>query len=56
MAYRNTSQATEVLPADTIRVKPLQAERTIDIVIPALNEESCIEGLLHDVMIRGPPV
>ena len=51
MAHRNTSQAAEVLPADTIRVKPLQAEITIDVVIPALNEESCIEGLLHDVMM-----
>ncbi len=51
MAHRDTSEAGEVLPSDTIRVKPLQAEITIDVVIPALNEESCIEGLLHDVMM-----
>jgi len=51
MAHGDKSVTTEVLPTDTIRVKPLQARITIDIVIPVLNEESCIEGLLHDVMM-----
>ena len=51
IAHGDTSEATGVLPLDTIRVKPLQAEMTIDIVIPVFNEESCVEGLLHDVMM-----
>ena len=51
MAHGDKSVTTEVLPTDTIRVKPLQARITIDVVIPALNEERCVEGLLHNVMI-----
>jgi len=52
MAYGSTSQALELFcPPDMTREKPLRAEITIDVVIPAFNEESCIERLLHDVMM-----
>ena len=50
MAHGDKSEATGGVLSDTTRVKPLQAEITVDIVIPVLNEGSCIEGLLHDVM------
>ncbi|MFC1964473.1 hypothetical protein ACFLWG_00480 [Chloroflexota bacterium] len=36
---------------DTARVEPSQTQITIDVAIPALNEEGCIEGLLDDVMM-----
>jgi len=51
MAHGDKSEVTGVILLDTARVKPLQAEITIDVVIPAFNEGSCIEGLLHDVMM-----
>jgi len=51
MVYQDKSLTTEILPSSTSRTQPLQARITIDVVIPALNEESCIEGLLHDVMM-----
>ena len=51
MAYGSTSRELEVIPSDIIREKPLWAEITIDVIIPAFNEESCIEYLLHDVMV-----
>jgi len=51
MAHGDKSRGTEVALSDTTRVKPLQAEITIDVVIPAFNEGSCIEGLLQDVMM-----
>jgi len=51
MAHGDKSEDTRVVISDTTRVKPLQAEITIDVVIPAFNEGSCIEGLLHDVMM-----
>ncbi len=51
MSHRDVSEAAEVLLRDTIRETPLRAEIIIDVVIPALNEESCIEGLLHDVVM-----
>lgn len=38
-----------VLPVMT-GVEHPQVQITIDVFIPAFNEESCIEGLLHDVM------
>jgi glycosyltransferase involved in cell wall biosynthesis len=44
-------EAAEVLFKDTLRETPLQAGITVDVVIPALNEERCVEGLLHDVMM-----
>lgn len=50
MAHGSTAQVLELLPSDTTREKPPRAEITIDVVIPAFNEESCIERLLHDVM------
>ena len=51
MVYGNKSGDTGVVLSDTTSVKPLQAEMTIDVVIPAFNEGSCIEGSLHDVMV-----
>jgi cellulose synthase/poly-beta-1,6-N-acetylglucosamine synthase-like glycosyltransferase len=53
MAHENTQGAAGVIPSDTTRVKPLQAEIIIDVTIPAFNEGSCIEDLLHDVMTAG---
>ena len=50
MAHGGISEATRVLPSVTIRGKPPQAEITIDFVIPVFNEDSCIEGLLQDVV------
>ncbi len=50
MAHGDKSLTTEVLPSATSRRQLLQARITVDIVIPVLNEGSCIEGLLHDVM------
>jgi len=47
MALVDTSAAGEVL--HTTRAKPLQAKINVDVVIPALNEESFIEVLLHEV-------
>ncbi|MFC1971045.1 hypothetical protein ACFLV0_03820 [Chloroflexota bacterium] len=47
----NPSASAKVIFEDSIRQKPRQANLTIDVVIPVLNEESCIGGLLHDVMV-----
>ena len=55
LAHGDTSVATEGVPWDIAREKPPWAEMTIDVVIPAFNEESCIEGLLHDVMMAKQP-
>ena len=41
----------EVVPIDTTAEKHRQAVATVDVVIPAYNEVSCIEGVLHDVII-----
>jgi len=49
MLHRDVPAAAEVLPGDTTRETPLRARLTIDIVIPALNEESFIENVLHDM-------
>ena len=51
MLHRDVSAAAEVLPRATTRETPLQARITIDVVIPALNEESFIESVLHDVIM-----
>ncbi len=51
MAHGSTSQATELFPSDMTREKSLLAEITIDVVIPAFNEGSCIKRVLHDVII-----
>ena len=51
MALEDKSVTTEVLSPDTFRDTPLQAGITVDIVIPVLNEENCIEGLLHDAVM-----
>ena len=50
MAHGRTLQAAQLFPSDMTREKPPRAEITIDVVIPAFNEGSCIEHLLHDVM------
>ncbi len=47
----NKSESTAVSPLDTARVEPSQTQITVDVAIPALNEEGCIEGLLDDVMM-----
>jgi len=51
MAHGDKSLTTEVLLSNTIRVKPSQAEITVDVIIPAFNEERCIGGVLHNVMM-----
>jgi glycosyltransferase involved in cell wall biosynthesis len=51
MLHRDVSAATEVLPRDTTRETPLQARITIDVIIPALKEESFIESVLLDVIM-----
>ncbi len=51
MLHRDVSAAAEVLIRDTTRETPLQARITIDVVIPALNEESFIESVLLDVIM-----
>jgi len=51
MAHGDKQEDREVVLLDTTRVKLLQTKTTIDVVIPAFNEGSCIEGLLHDVMM-----
>jgi len=51
MAHGDTLEATEVSPSDMTKEQPPWVETTVDIVIPAFNEESCIEGLLLDVMM-----
>jgi len=48
---KDKSESAAVSLSDAARVKPLQARITIDVVIPAFNEQSCIEGLLDDVMM-----
>ncbi len=51
MAHGDKSEATGIVLWDTTRVKPREAKITIDVVIPAFNEGSCIEGLLHDLIM-----
>jgi len=48
LGYR--SVPPEVFPLGRTKGKPLQAVITVDVVIPAFNEENCIADLLHDVM------
>ncbi len=51
MAHGDISEDTGVGTLDATGEKPLQAQITVDVVIPAFNEGSCIEGLLHDVIM-----
>jgi len=51
MLHRDVPAAAEVLPGDTTRETPLQVRLTIDVVIPAFNEGSCIKGVLQDVVV-----
>ena len=50
MANRVTSMTRGAIPWGMIQDEPKQATATVDIVIPAFNEGSCIEGLLNDVV------
>ncbi|MFC2068969.1 glycosyltransferase [Chloroflexota bacterium] len=49
MLHRDVLAVAEVLPGDMTGETPLQEKITIDIVIPALNEESFIKVLLNEV-------
>ncbi len=51
MANRVTPMTSRVILWDTIEDEPKLAAVTVDIVIPAFNEGSCIEGLLNDVIM-----
>ncbi len=51
MANSVTPVTRRVIPQGTIKDEPKQAAATVDIVIPAFNEGSCIEGLLNDVVM-----
>ncbi len=51
MASIVTPTTTKVVHWDTTGDKFEQATVTVDIVIPAFNEESCIEALLNDVVM-----
>ncbi len=51
MTNRVTQMTRRALPWDTIKDELQQATATVDIVIPAFNEGSCIEGLLNDVVM-----
>jgi len=51
MTNVGASVGTGVLPRNMIREKPRQTVLTVDVVIPAFNEGSCIEGILHDVTV-----
>ncbi len=48
---KDKSESAAVSLSDTARIKPLQARITIDVVIPAFNEQNCIEDVLDDVMM-----
>ena len=54
MAHGGKLGNTGVVPSSTTRVKPPPTEMTVDVVIPAFNEASCIEGVLRDVMLAKP--
>ncbi len=51
MVHQAKSLTTELFPSATSGTQLLQARLTVDVVIPALNEERCVEGLLHNVMM-----
>ncbi len=51
MANRVTPMTRRALPLATTKDEPEQATATVDIVIPAFNEGSCIKGLLNDVVM-----
>ena len=53
MAHGDKLEDTRVVLSDATRTKPLPAVMTVDVVIPAFNEGSCIGDLLHDVMTAG---
>jgi len=42
--------------SDKSREKPREAVITVDVVVPAFNEESCIEGVLHDIVMAKQDV
>ncbi len=49
MRNRYAPVEREDVPIDTSAEKRPEAVATVDVVIPAFNEGSCIEGVLHDV-------
>ena len=51
MANRGTPMGTRAIPRDTIKDGSRQAVATVDIVVPAFNEGSCIGDLLNDVIM-----
>ena len=51
MLHEDMLVVAEVLPKDTASETPLQVSITVDVVIPAFNEGSFIEGVLHDVTV-----
>ncbi len=51
MLDRGTSAGREVVIPDKTAEKLLETVATVDVVIPAFNERSCIEGVLHDVIM-----
>ncbi|MFC2039303.1 glycosyltransferase, partial [Chloroflexota bacterium] len=55
MTHGIKSGATAVTPMGQATAEPLQTEITIDVVIPAFNEGSCIEGVLRDVIAARQP-
>jgi len=53
MVHGNELGDARVIFSDAAGVKPRPAVMTVDVVIPVLNEESCIGDLLLDVMAAG---
>ncbi len=53
MANRGTPRTKRVVPKDTIKGEPRQAAARVDIIVPAFNEGSCIEGLLNDMVLAS---
>jgi len=51
MADRGTQMVRRAIPRDAIMDEPRQAAATVDIVVPAFNEGSCIEDLLNDIIM-----
>ena len=51
MTNGGTSTVRRVIHHGTTKDEPRQIVATVDIVIPAFNEERCIEGLLNDITV-----
>jgi len=46
------SISNRAILSDKSKEKPREAVIAVDVVIPAFNEESCIEGVLYDVLME----